>query len=67
VQLAWQGRAGVAVRFSLSRPLLSNLLTVFTPTLILTGITFLVQAFARDKIALVIKTNTTVLLVLATL
>jgi hypothetical protein len=62
-----QGRAGLVVTVRLSRPLLTSLLTVFLPTIILTAITFLVNAFSRDNVALVIKVNLTVLLVLSTL
>ena len=58
-----QDRPGLLVRFQLSRPLMSSILT----TTILVVIIYLANAFALNYLAVVIQVNLTVLLVLATL
>ena len=58
---------GVEVNISLGRPLISNILTVFIPTIILLTISHISKVYDQRYIDMVIMVNLTVLLVLATL
>ena len=58
---------GVEVNISLGRPLISNILTVFIPTIILLTISHISKVFEQRYIDMVVMVNLTVLLVLATL
>ena len=58
---------GVEVNISLGRPLISNILTVFIPTIILLTISHISNVYEQKYIDMVIMVNLTVLLVLATL
>ena len=60
-------RQGVVAFMVFGRPLISNILTVFIPTLILLIISHVANMFDRDYIDMVIGVNLTVLLVLASL
>ena len=60
-------RNGVVAFMVFGRPLISNILTVFIPTLILLIISHVANMFDRDYIDMVIGVNLTVLLVLASL
>ena len=57
----------VVVEVTLGRPIISNLLTVFVPTILLLAISFMTRFFAEDYIDMVIQVNLTILLVLATM
>ena len=57
----------IIVEVTLGRPLVSNLLTVFVPTMLLVSITFIARFFADDYIDMMIQVNLTILLVLATM
>ena len=57
----------IIVEVTLGRPLVSNLLTVFVPTMLLVSITFIARFFADDYIDMVVQVNLTILLVLATM
>ena len=59
--------AGVFVDITLGRPLTSNVMTVFLPTLMLLIISQMSTSFSRNYQDLVIEVNVTVLLVLTTL
>ena len=61
------GSKAVVVVVSLGRPLVSNLLTVFIPTLILLILSHLAEVAEERYFDMVIQVNLTVLLVLATL
>ena len=58
---------GVEVNISLGRPLISNILTVFIPTIILLTISHISKVYEQRYIDMVVMVNLTVLLVLATL
>ena len=58
---------GVEVNVSLGRPLISNILTVFIPTIILLTISHISKVYEQRYIDMVVMVNLTVLLVLATL
>ena len=62
-----KGRHGVEATIVFGRPLISNILTVFIPTLILLSISHIANRFDRNYIDMVIGVNLTVLLVLASL
>ena len=66
-RLSFQGERGFIVEVTLSRPIISNILTVFIPTTTLLAISFIARFFAEDYIDMVIQVNLTILLVLATL
>ena len=55
------------VKVTLGRPIISNLLTVFIPTITLLAISFIARFFVKDFFDLTIMVNLTILLVLATL
>ena len=57
----------IVVEVTLGRPIISNLLTVFVPTILLLTISFTTRFFAEDYIDMVIQVNLTILLVLATM
>ena len=57
----------IVVEVTLGRPIISNLLTVFVPTLLLVIISFTARVFAEEYMDMVIQVNLTILLVLATL
>ena len=57
----------IIVEVMLGRPIISNLLTVFVPTILLLTISFTTRVFAADHIEMVIEVNLTVLLVEATM
>ena len=61
------GRKGVVASMEFGRPLTSNILTVFIPTLILLFISHVANVFDEDYVDMVIGVNLTVLLVLASL
>ena len=58
---------GVEVNISLSRPLISDILTVFIPTIILLTISHISKVYDKRYIDMVVMVNLTVILVLATL
>jgi hypothetical protein len=58
---------GVEVQVTLGRPLISNLMTVYLPTIIMLVISHIAKVFDQNYMDLVISVNLTVLLVLATL
>ena len=58
---------GIVVEINLGRPIVSNILTVFIPTIILLLISHLANVFDQEYLDMVIMVNLTVLLVLATL
>ena len=58
---------GVVVDITLGRPLISNILTVFIPTVILLVINHMTKVYEKLYLDMVIQVNLTVLLVLATL
>ena len=58
---------GVEVNISFGRPLISNILTVFIPTIILLTISHISKVYDQRYIDMVVMVNLTVLLVLATL
>ena len=57
----------IVTEVTLGRPIISNLLTVFVPTMLLVIISFAARFFAEDYIDMVIQVNLTILLVLATM
>ena len=59
--------SAAVVEVTLGRPIISNLLTVFVPTILLLAISFMTRFFAEDYIDMVIQVNLTILLVLATM
>ena len=61
------GKDAIVVEITLGRPLISNALTVFIPTITLQVISFVTRIFAKDYVDMVIQVNLTILLVLATL
>ena len=61
------GKQAVVVEFTLGRPLVSNVLTVFIPTTILMFISYMARVFEEDYLDMVLQVNLTVLLVQATL
>ena len=58
---------GVEVNISLGRPLISDILTVFIPTIILLTISHISKVYEERYIDMVVMVNLTVILVLATL
>ena len=58
---------GVVVDITLGRPLISNILTVFIPTVILLVINHMTKVYDKLYLDMVIQVSLTVLLVLATL
>ena len=58
---------GVEVNISLGRPLISDILTVFIPTIILLTISHISKVYNERYIDMVVMVNLTVILVLATL
>ena len=62
-----KGKPGVKVKIVLGRRIMSNVLTVFLPTIILIIISHLANHFQENNIDIVIGVDLTVLLVLATL
>ena len=60
-------KEGVEVSVTLGRPLFSNTLTVFIPTIILLLINHMTKVFEQQYLDMVIQVNLTVLLVLASL
>ena len=57
----------IIVEVALGRPIMSNLLTVFLPTILLLIISYTTRFFAKDYIEMAIQVNLTILLVLATM
>ena len=57
----------IVVDITLGRPIVSNLLTVFIPTMLLVVISFTARFFAEDYIDMVIQVNVTILNVVATM
>ena len=57
----------IVVYITLGRPIVSNLLTVFVPTMLLVVISFTARFFAEDYIDMVIQVNVTILNVVATM
>ena len=57
----------VVAEVTLGRPIISNLLTVFVPTILLVAISFTARFFAEEYIDMVVQVNLTILLVLATM
>ena len=57
----------IIVEVALERPIMSNLLTVFVPTILLLLISYTTRFFAKDYIDMAIQVNLTILLVLATM
>ena len=57
----------IVAEATLTRPIISNILTVFIPTTTLLAISFITRFFVEDYIDMVIQVNLTILLVLATL
>ena len=62
-----RGKMGVVASMEFGRPLTSNILTVFIPTLILLFISHVANRFDQNYVDMVIGVNLTVLLVLASL
>ena len=58
---------GIVVDISLGRPIVSNILTVFIPTITLMSISFISRVFVEDYVDMVVEVNLTIFLVLATL
>ena len=58
---------GIVVEISLGRPIVSNILTVFIPTITLMSISFISRVFVEDFVDMVVEVNLTIFLVLATL
>ena len=58
---------GIVVEISLGRPIVSNILTVFIPTITLMSISFISRVFVEDYVDMVVEVNLTIFLVLATL
>ena len=57
----------IVVDITLGRPIVSNLMTVFVPTMLLVVISFTARFFAEDYIDMVIQVNVTILNVVATM
>ena len=57
----------IVVDITLGRPIVSNLMTVFVPTMLLVIISFTARFFAEDYIDMVIQVNVTILNVVATM
>ena len=62
-----RGRQGAVASIVFGRPLISNILTFFIPTLIRLVISHIANRFDRSYVDMVIGVNLTVLLVLASL
>ena len=62
-----RGKLGVAASMEFGRPLTSNILTVFIPTLIILAISHVANRFDQNYVDMVIGVNLTVLLVLTSL
>ena len=60
------GRSGIFTDFIISRPLMSNSLTIFLPTAMLLFISQMVTTFNKTYLEMVIEVNATLLLVLTT-
>ena len=58
---------GIVVEISLGRPIVSNILTVFIPTITLMSISFISRVFVEDYVDMVVEVNLTIFLVLTTL
>ena len=58
---------GIVVEISLGRPIVSNILTVFIPTITLMSVSFISRVFVEDYVDMVVEVNLTIFLVLATL
>ena len=58
---------GIIVEISLGRPIVSNILTVFIPTITLMSVSFISRVFVEDYVDMVVEVNLTIFLVLATL
>ena len=58
---------GIVVEISLGRPIVSNILTVFIPTITLMTVSFISRVFVDDYVDMVVEVNLTIFLVLATL
>ena len=58
---------GIVVEISLGRPIVSNILTVFIPTITLMSVSFMSRVFVEDYVDMVVEVNLTIFLVLATL
>ena len=58
---------GIVVEISLGRPIVSNILTVFIPTITLMSISFISRVFVEDYVDMVVEVSLTIFLVLATL
>ena len=58
---------GIVVEISLGRPIVSNILTVFIPTITLMSVSFMSRVFVEDYVDVVVEVNLTIFLVLATL
>ena len=61
------GRSGIIIDFTIKRPIMNNLLTVYLPTAMLLIISQMSTAYDHSSKELVIEVNTTLLLVLTTL
>jgi hypothetical protein len=61
------GRKGIEVTFLLGRPLVSNILTIFIPTILLIVISHVSRAFEKDYPDMVVMVSLTVILVQANL
>ena len=60
-------KEGIVVEIRLGRPIVSNILTVFIPTITLMSISFISRVFVEEYIDMVVAVNLTIFLVLATL
>ena len=60
------GRSGMFIDFTIKRPILNNLITLFLPTGMLVLISQMSTAFSKSFKDMVIEVNTTLLLVLTT-
>ena len=58
---------GIVVEINLGRPIVSNILTVFIPTITLMSVSFITRVFVEDYVDMVVEVNLTIFLVLATL
>ena len=65
-QVDKNGRSGLFVNFIFSRPLTSNILTIFLPTAMLLLISLMVVIFRNTYLDMVIDVNATLILVLTT-
>ena len=61
------GREAMVCEVTLGRPIISNMLNVFIPTITLLMISFIARFFVQEYIDMVWQVNLTILLVLATL